>query len=115
MAFGPALAQLVSGLAVSSISIYNMLSYGDVKLVTGVLTPVFLSILVILYTGGWIRIRFQRVQESFAAVTDRMQESITGIRVIKAYVQEDGEIKRFETLNDELRDAISGWCRCQTC
>ena len=51
-----------------------------------------------------VRERFRRVQEAFAAVSDRVQENISGIRVIKAYAQETPEVERFESLNRDMRD-----------
>jgi len=39
--------------------------------------------------------RFKDVQESFAKLTDKAEETVAGIRVVKAYVQEEGELKNF--------------------
>ncbi|PMQ01718.1 MAG: multidrug ABC transporter ATP-binding protein [Dictyoglomus sp. NZ13-RE01] len=39
--------------------------------------------------------RFKDVQESFAILTDKAEETVAGIRVVKAYVQEEGELKNF--------------------
>lgn len=42
------------------------------------------------------------VQEHFGDVANRVQESLAGVRVIRAYVQEGAEIERFRRVNDEL-------------
>jgi len=43
-----------------------------------------------------------RVQENFGKVADRVQESLSGVRVIRAYVQEKAEMANFERANAEL-------------
>ena len=52
-----------------------------------------------MFVGPHIKTRFRRVQESFAALTVDVEESITGVRVLKAYVQEDGRQKQFDSAN----------------
>nr|MDD6335205.1 ABC transporter ATP-binding protein [bacterium] len=105
MTFGPALAQLVSGLSLGAIAIYNMVAFGDKRLVLGSLIPIIAAIAAIVYLGTHIRARFKRVQESFSTVSDHMQESISGIRVVKAYVQEGSEAARFSALNEDMYQA----------
>ena len=43
-----------------------------------------------------------RVQENYGAVANRVQESLSGVRVIRAYVQEKAEMATFERANAEL-------------
>ena len=43
-----------------------------------------------------------RVQEHFGTVSNRVQESLAGVRVIRAYVQEDAELENFKRVNTEL-------------
>lgn len=43
-----------------------------------------------------------RVQEHFGTVSNRLQESLAGVRVIRAYVQERSEIENFRRVNAEL-------------
>lgn len=42
------------------------------------------------------------VQEHFGTVSNRVQESLAGVRVIRAYVQEDAEMENFKRVNTEL-------------
>ena len=46
--------------------------------------------------------RFERVQENFGAVSSRAQESLAGVRVIRAYAQEKAEIESFKRVNREF-------------
>jgi ATP-binding cassette, subfamily B, multidrug efflux pump len=43
-----------------------------------------------------------RVQEHFGTVSNRLQESLAGVRVIRAYVQERAEMENFRRVNAEL-------------
>ncbi len=43
--------------------------------------------------GRLIRERFKKVQEAFADISDKVQENISGIRVIKAFAQEKRRLK----------------------
>lgn len=43
-----------------------------------------------------------RVQEYFGTVSNRLQESLAGVRVIRAYVQEGAEMENFKRVNAEL-------------
>jgi len=74
------------------------------RLAVFALAPAPLIIAVMLYMGREVRTRFRRVQEAFASISDRVQENISGLRVIKAYVQEEAEVERFERLNRNSRD-----------
>ncbi|HEY0729939.1 MAG TPA: ABC transporter transmembrane domain-containing protein, partial [Pyrinomonadaceae bacterium] len=43
-----------------------------------------------------------RVQEHFGTVSNRVQESLAGVRVIRAYVQESAEMENYKRVNTEL-------------
>jgi ATP-binding cassette subfamily B protein len=54
------------------------------------------------FFGKRIHERFEMVQEYFGEVSNRAQESLAGIRVIRAYAQEEAEIERFREVNREF-------------
>jgi ATP-binding cassette, subfamily B, multidrug efflux pump len=54
--------------------------------------------------GQQVHIRFEKIQEFFAQITVRAQENFTGIRVVRAYAQEDAEISAFENLNRQYAE-----------
>ncbi|OPX44985.1 putative multidrug resistance ABC transporter ATP-binding/permease protein YheI [Ruminiclostridium hungatei] len=105
MAFGPATAMSVNGIVICASSIYLMLTSINFKLTLMTLAPIPIVIFCMLFIGRQIQFRFHRVQELFGEISDRVQENINGIRVIKAYVQEEPEIKKFNTLCDNMMDA----------
>ena len=57
--------------------------------------------IVIQYFGRRIHERFERIQAMFSDISARAQENFSGVRVIRAYVQEEAEIAGFETANRE--------------
>ncbi len=52
---------------------------------------------LILKFGRMIEQRFQKVQDSFSGLTESARASISGIKVVKAYVREGEEVKDFES------------------
>lgn len=104
MTFGPAIALASTSLFTSLFSIGRMTTGVDWRLALLCLAPIPLLLVLIFRLGAVTRVRFRRVQEAFAAVSDRVQENISGIRVIKAYAQETPEVERFESLNANMRN-----------
>ena len=56
------------------------------------------SLAVILF-GRVIHDRFEKIQAMFSDISSRVQENLAGVRMIRAFVQEQAEMRRFETLN----------------
>ncbi|MBI2618555.1 MAG: ABC transporter ATP-binding protein [Ignavibacteriales bacterium] len=63
------------------------------------LIPLPLVSFVVYYLGKMIHHRFTERQEQFSLLTTRAQETLSGIRVVKAYVREAYEIGRFRSLS----------------
>ncbi len=63
------------------------------------LTPAPLVSLVVILFGRRIHERFERIQAMFSDISSRVQENLSGVRVIRAYAQEDAELRKFEELN----------------
>jgi ATP-binding cassette subfamily B protein len=57
--------------------------------------------IVIQTFGRRIHDRFERIQAMFSDISARAQENFSGARLIRAYVQEEAEIRAFETENQE--------------
>ncbi|MBQ4561545.1 MAG: ABC transporter ATP-binding protein [Clostridia bacterium] len=71
-------------------------------LVLAVSLPIeILAVLIILKKAKPL---FTQVQTKLDTVNAVMQENVNGARVVKAYVSEDHEIKRFDNANSDLRD-----------
>lgn len=105
MTLGPATPRAINGMVICVISVYSMAETINWRLTILSLLPVPIIIFVMFNIGKIVRNRFKKVQENFAAISDRVQENINGIRVIKAYVQEEDEVKKFQELNDQMMES----------
>jgi len=71
----------------------------DWKLTLVALLPAPMVSLLVARVGRLIHDRFRRIQGLFSDISSRVQENLSGIRVLKAYVQEEAEQRAFEELN----------------
>ena len=55
--------------------------------------------LTVKYFGQQVHTRFEGIQDFFSQISARAQENFTGVRVVRAYAQEDAEIAAFDSLN----------------
>ena len=70
--------------------------------------PTPLISFVVMTFGRVIHDRFERIQAMFSDISSRVQENLAGVRVIRAYTQEQHEIERFEQLNrDFIRENVA--------
>ncbi len=63
------------------------------------LVPLPLLSFLVYKIGKKIHERFTKIQEKFAELTTKAQENFSGIRVIKSYVRENGEIESFKEMS----------------
>jgi len=61
----------------------------------------FMAILMKIY-GNRIHTRFMEAQDAFGELNDRVLESVAGVRVIRAYVQEVADSDRFHQLTEDV-------------
>lgn len=67
--------------------------------------------LTVKFFGQQVHVRFEKIQEFFSRITVRAQENFTGVRVVRAYAQEDAEAATFEALNREYAERNLGLVR----
>ena len=71
----------------------------DWRLTLMALAPAPVVSLVVVMFGRRIHERFEAIQKMFSDISSRVQENLAGVRVIRAYVQEEAEMAKFEELN----------------
>ena len=76
--------------------LYQMLTGVSISLTVLALIPMPLIAFASIKMRRLIHIKFREKQESFANLTDQVQESVSGIRVIKSFVQEEKEAEAFD-------------------
>ncbi|HEX8635249.1 MAG TPA: ABC transporter ATP-binding protein [Pyrinomonadaceae bacterium] len=67
--------------------------------------------LTVKFFGQQVHVRFEKIQDFFAQISARAQENFTGVRVVRAYAQEEAEIAVFKKLNREYADRNLGLVR----
>jgi ATP-binding cassette subfamily B protein len=76
----------------------------DWQLTLVALLPTPLVTLSVVGFGRAIHRRFERIQESFSDISSAVQENIAGVRVVRAYAQEEAELRKFNRVDDEFVD-----------
>jgi ATP-binding cassette subfamily B protein len=71
----------------------------DWKLTLLALAPAPLVTVLVRYLGRFIHDQFLTIQGIFSDISSRVQENLSGVRVVRAYVQEEAEQKLFDELN----------------
>lgn len=99
MFFGPGIVRLVDSVFMTLTTILAMIFTIDFRLTLITIIPLAVMSFIINRFGKLVHDLFKKVQEAFSSLTDRVQESFSGIRVIKAFVQEEEELKNFEKEN----------------
>ena len=69
--------------------------------------------LTVKFFGQQVHTRFEKIQDFFAQITARAQENFTGVRVVRAYAQEEAEMKAFSDLNREYAERNLGLVRVE--
>lgn len=78
-----------------------IMAYVDWKLTLVALLPAPFVSLAVIWFGRQIHMRFERIQALFSDISSRVQENLSGVRVIRAYVQEENQLRQFERLNQD--------------
>ena len=76
----------------------------SVKLTLIMLMTMPFVTITVKYFGHQIHVRFERIQAFFSDITARAQENLTGVRVIRAFAQEQSEKEEFARLNEQYVD-----------
>jgi len=100
MAIGMATVAFIDGLFISILVLGRIFyKYGLLGLV--IVAPLPVITVIALTLGKYIGPLFKKVQENFAKISDFIQESFSGIKVIKSYVLEKITLKKFEKINSK--------------
>lgn len=100
MLLGPAIMYTANTVVFTAAALGFMVNISP-RLTLYAFMPLPLASIAIQYFGKRIHQRFERIQAMFSDISARVQENLSGVRVIRAYVQEQPEIERFEADNQE--------------
>jgi ATP-binding cassette subfamily B protein len=100
MVLGPGIMYSATTLVTMLMAIFLMFKLSP-SLTLWVLLPVPIVALVVRHFGKVIHELYEKIQASLAALSVKVQENLSGVRVIRAYAQEDAQIGAFDEPNRE--------------
>ena len=74
----------------------------DASLTLVALLPYPILAIFIRQLGKRLHVHYEGIQEAFSVLNTKVQENLSGVRVVKAYTLEQSEVAHFQELNDEF-------------
>jgi len=100
MMMGPAVMYTASTGLTFIVAVVLMVSISP-RLTLVALVPLPFVTLAVKYFGAKIHARFEKIQEQLSDISAIAQESLAGVRVVRAYRQEPAELAKFRAANEE--------------
>ena len=107
MATGPAIMYAVNTF-VSFLLTLGFMVWISPRLTVYALIPMVVLPPVVFWFARVIHQRFEQIQEQFSILSTMVQENLTGMRIVRAYVQEESQAYHFDGLNREYMDRNMG-------
>ncbi|MBE6908896.1 MAG: ABC transporter ATP-binding protein [Ruminococcaceae bacterium] len=104
-AIGPAVVTCFDSSVLTILVLYRMMVNVSVSLTLYTLIPMGVLAVFGYFFGEAIERRYAKMQKAFAELSDYVQESVSGERVVKAFVQEKKQAEAFRAVNDKKRRA----------
>lgn len=101
---GPAVMYATRTVFMVIIIVYLMLQVNP-ELTLYTLSPLPVLAITIYYVNKIIHRKSERIQAQLSNLTSIAQESYSGIRVIKSYVQEDSSARHFEAASEDYKNS----------
>ncbi|NLB84752.1 MAG: ABC transporter ATP-binding protein [Acholeplasmataceae bacterium] len=100
LAFGPGLLTLSDGIFLGGFALYRMFQV-DVMMTVYAFIPLVAIAVMMYFLRSSMQAKFKRRQKSFEDMSDLVQESFSGLSVVKAYVKEAIEAVRFKKRTED--------------
>lgn len=104
MAIGPAVISVFDATVMTVMVIFQMMYYVNISLTLLTLIPMLVICAGEIFYGKIMHPKYRARQEAVSDLTDFVQESFSGIRVIKAFVRERAQLKAFSRSNRNTMD-----------
>ena len=100
MVLGPGIMYSATTIITMILAIVIMVTLSP-SLTLWVLLPAPIVAFAVWYFGKTIHELYEKIQAALATLTARVQENLAGVRVVRAYAQEEAEIRGFDEPNRE--------------
>jgi ATP-binding cassette subfamily B multidrug efflux pump len=104
---GPGIMYSANTVVVGVASI-SLMIHLDWRLTLMVLTPLPFVSVAVKFFGAQIHERFEKIQALYSELTERARENISGMRVVRAFCQEDAEMATFDVMNRDFVEKNKG-------
>ncbi|MGQ7279241.1 ABC transporter ATP-binding protein [Brevibacillus thermoruber] len=101
MTAGDGVLTLVDSLFATLLTLSVMIVAIDWKLTLAALVPMPLLAWATAYYGRLLHERFYLAQEAFGEMNDHVQQSVSGVRVLRAFVQEEEDVEAFRRVSEK--------------
>ena len=109
---GPAIMYLTRAMVIVVMAITVMLIISP-RLTMYALVPMPILGVAIFIVSQLLHKRSDELQRQYSRLTSRVQEALSGIRVLKAYAREDSEAKAFESESSLYKDRMLGLAKAE--
>jgi ATP-binding cassette subfamily B multidrug efflux pump len=99
---GEGVLTLVDSITLGSLVIFSMAVFISWELTLIALIPMPIMAWATSRYGTMLHQRFHKAQEAFSDLNDKVQENISGVRVVKAFGQEEAEKESFRELSSDV-------------
>ncbi len=113
MFLGPTVVTAFDATVMLIMVLTRMIFYVNAKLTIVAVIPLLLIMYGDYFYGKVMHRRFLEKQKAFSDLTDQVQEAVSGIRVIKAFVQERKELAAFAKISRNNQDKNMGVVRAR--
>ncbi len=114
MALAQGILTLFDVIALGTLTLFNMVTEIDPLLTVAAVIPLLLIALSARFMGRELFSRYSGRQEAFADLSSFVQENLSGIKIIKSFVQESKTIMSFEKVNKNTYDKNMKLMKLQT-
>jgi ATP-binding cassette subfamily B protein len=104
---GPGIMYSATTVVVGVMSI-SLMIHLDWKLTLMALAPMPLVSIGVKFFGAMIHERFEKIQALYSEITERVRENLSGVRVVRAFCQEDAEMATFRVMNRDFVEKNKG-------
>ena len=84
---------------VTGIATITLMAHLDLHLTLLALAPLPLASIAVKFFGQRIHERFEKIQAMYSEVTEKVRENLSGVRLVRAFRQEEPEMQHFDSMN----------------
>lgn len=93
---------------VTGIATIALMAHLDLHLTLLALAPLPLASIAVKFFGQRIHERFEKIQDLYSELTEGVRENLSGVRLIRAFRQEEPEMRQFDEMNQLYVDRNKG-------